>query len=165
MTLGLSIVLYGLALSIVLSALITGTLYVNPRLLLRSYPAAIKEKAGAQTASERRKTRIIGLFFMLFLIGFPAVSTWLLERSRGGDITFSDAFLNAFGILSVFNAVDWLVIDWLLFCTLTPKFLVIAGTEGMAEYKDYRFHFRGFAVGTILAAAASLAIAAAFALL
>ena len=164
MTLGWSIVLYGLILSAALSAVIVSTLYANPRLLLRSYPAAIKEKAGPQTVSERKMTRIIGLFFMLLLIGIPALSTWLLERSRGGDIAFPDAFLNAFGILSIFNLADWLVIDWLLFCTITPKFLVIPGTEGMAEYKHYRFHFRGFVTGTALAAAASLAIAAAFAL-
>gem|GEM_PF-308757 len=164
MTLGMSIALYGLALSIVLSAVIVGTLYVNPRLLLQSYPAGIQRAAGPKTAPERRRTRIIGAFFLLLLIGIPALSTWLLERSLGGDIAFPTAFLNAFGILTVFDAVDWLIIDWLLFCTVTPKFLVIEGTEGMAEYKDYFFHFRGFAAGTALAAAASLALAAAFAL-
>jgi len=164
-TLGLSIAVYGLVLSVALSAVIVGTLAANPRLLLRSYPAAIKQAAGPQTASERKKTRIIGLFFLILLIGVPAVSTWLLERSTGGDIGFAAAFLNVFGILTFFNAVDWLVIDWLLFCTVTPRFLVIAGTEGMREYKNYRFHFRGFVVGTALAAVASLVIAAVFALL
>jgi hypothetical protein len=161
----MSIVLYGLVLSVALSAVIVGTLYANPRLLLRSYPPAIKRRAGAQTASERKKTAIVGVFFLLLLIGIPAVSTRMLERAQGGDIAFSDAFLNAFGIMTFFNAVDWLVIDWLLFCALTPKFLVIEGTEGMAEYKDYRFHFRGFVVGTALAAAASLAMAGLFAFL
>lgn len=162
LTLGWSIVLYGLALSAVLSAIIVGTLYVNPRLLLQSYPADIQRAAEAKTAPERRQTRFIGAFFLLFLVGIPAVSTWLLERSHSGDIAFSTAFLNAFGIMSVFNAVDLLVIDWLLFCAVTPKFLVIEGTEGMAGYKDCLFHFRGFAVGTVLAAAASLILAAAF---
>jgi len=164
LTLGMSILLYGLALSIVLSAMIVGTLYANPRLLLQSYPEGIQRAAGAKTASEQRTTRIIGACFLLVLIGVPAVSTWLLERSLGGDIAFPTAFLNAFGIMTVFNAVDWLVIDWLLFCTVTPKFLVIEGTEGMAEYRNYRFHFRGFVVGTVLAAAASLALAAVFAI-
>jgi uncharacterized membrane protein YjjB (DUF3815 family) len=39
-----------------------------------------------------------------------------------------------------------------MFCTLTPKFLIIPGTAGMAGYKDYMFHFRGFIIGTILSA-------------
>lgn len=165
MNLGMSIAVYGLVLSVALSAVIVGTLAANPRLLLRSYPADIRRAAGAQTASEWKKTRIIGLFFLLLLIGIPAVSTGLLEQSRGGDLDFSTAFLNGFGILSFFNAVDWLLIDWLLFCTVTPRFLVIEGTEGMAGYKNYRFHFRGFVVGTVLAAIASLVIASVFAFL
>jgi len=162
MTLGLSIAIYGLILSAALSAIIAGTLYANPRLLLRSYPAGIKRAAGAQTDAEKKKTRIIGFIFLLILIGIPAVSTWLLERSQGGDIDFLTAFLNAFGILTVFNAVDLLLIDWLLFCTVTPRFLVIKGTEGMAEYKDYLFHLKGFVSGTVMAAAGSTALAAAF---
>lgn len=165
MTPGQSILLYGPVLSVALSAVIVGTLYCHPRLLLRSYPPAIKRRAGAQTAAERKKTAIVGLFFLPLLIGVPAVSTRLLERAQGGDIAFSDAFLNVFGIMTFFNAVDLLVIDGLLFCALTPKFLVIEGTEGMAEYKDFCFHFRGFVVGTLLTAAASLVMAGLFAFL
>jgi hypothetical protein len=163
-SLGWSIVVYGLVLSIALSAPIVGTLYANPRLLLRSYPPGIKRAAGPQTGAEKKKTRIVGFFFLLLLIGVPAVSTWLLERSRGGEIDYAEAFLNIFGILAVFNAVDLLLIDWLLFCAVTPRFLVIRGTEGMAEYKDYLFHLKGFAVGIMLAATAGAALAAVFAL-
>jgi hypothetical protein len=36
-----------------------------------------------------------------------------------------------------------------MFCTITPKFLVIPGTDGMAAYKDYGYHFRGFLIGTV----------------
>ncbi|CAG5092231.1 Putative uncharacterized protein [Thermobacillus xylanilyticus] len=165
MNLGMSIAVNGLVLSVSLTAVIVGTLAVEPRLLLRSYPADIRRAAGAQTAPERRTTRIFGLIFLLLLIGVPAVSTGLLERSRGGDMDFLTAFLNGIGILSCFNAVDLFLIDWLLFCTVTPRFLVIEGTEGMAGYKNYRFHFRGYIVGTMLAAIASLLIASVFVLL
>jgi len=51
-------------------------------------------------------------------------------------------------------------LDWLLFCTITPGFVVIPGSEGMEEYKDYWFHFRGFLKGTIFSIAAGLVIAA-----
>jgi hypothetical protein len=60
----------------------------------------------------------------------------------------------------VFNIVDWLLLDWLMFCTLTPRFLVIPGTEGMSAYKDYGFHFRGFLKGCVFSVLAGLVIAA-----
>ena len=56
---------------------------------------------------------------------------------------FGTAFLSAFVVLVVFNLVDRLILDWLVFCPLTPRFVVLPGTEGMAGYKDYRMHFRG----------------------
>jgi hypothetical protein len=47
----------------------------------------------------------------------------------------------------VFNIVDLLVIDWLIVCTITPRFLIVPGTAGFAGYKDYGHHARGFVVG------------------
>ena len=46
-----------------------------------------------------------------------------------------------------------------MFCTITPKFVVIPGTEGMSGYKDYGFHFRGFIIGTLLSAISAVVIA------
>ena len=43
--------------------------------------------------------------------------------------------------------------------TITPRFVVIPGTEGMEAYKDYAYHFRASMVGTILSVAAGLVIA------
>jgi len=81
---GLSIAAGGLVLSVALSAIIPGTLRANPRLLLRSYPPGIRRAAGEQTETERTKTRIIGAFFLLVLLGVPAVCTWMFERALGG---------------------------------------------------------------------------------
>ena len=39
------------------------------------------------------------------------------------------------------------MLDWLLFCTVQPRMMVLPGTEGMAGYRDYRFHFIGFLKG------------------
>ncbi len=44
--------------------------------------------------------------------------------------------------------------------TLTPSFVVIPGTEGMASYKDYMHHLRGFLIGTLLSTALGLLMAA-----
>ena len=57
-------------------------------------------------------------------------------------------------MLSVFNVVDLLVLDWPL-VAIVPGFMVLPGTEGSAGYKDYWFHFRGFLIGTVLILVAS----------
>jgi hypothetical protein len=62
-------------------------------------------------------------------------------------------------LLLVLQAVDLVVLDWLVFVTLQPRFVVLPGTEGMAGYRDLRFHVRGFARASV----ASLVIAAVFA--
>ncbi len=59
----------------------------------------------------------------------------------------------------IFNLVDLVILDWLIFVTLQPKFTVLPGTEGLAGYKDYAFHFKAFLRGTVLCFLASLVIA------
>jgi len=83
-------------------------------------------------------------------------------RANGGGIPFRTAFVHLFVMLSVFNVVDLLLIDWPL-VAIRPRFMVLPGTEGSAGYKDYWFHFRGFLVGIVLVFVASGVIAAAIA--
>lgn len=73
---------------------------------------------------------------------------------------FIDTFLHSFGILMIFNLVDLLIIDWLIFCWITPRFVVIPSTEGMKGYKDYKIHLRGAMIGTPFLIIVSLFIAA-----
>jgi hypothetical protein len=40
------------------------------------------------------------------------------------------------------HVIDLVVFDWLVFCTLQPRFVVLPGTEGMPEYRDYLFHLK-----------------------
>jgi hypothetical protein len=92
----------------------------------------------------------------LLLLG-SFFSTLALEAH--GETRFWALWLNAAGVMFVFNVVDWLILDWFMFCTLTPRFVVIPGSEGMAEYKDYWFHFRGFLHGTVYSNLMGLVIA------
>ena len=74
-------------------------------------------------------------------------------------VSFFQLFLNAFGVVFIFNLVDLLLLDWAIFCYITPAFVVIPGTEGHSAYKDYGFHFRASMIGTILSVVAGLVIA------
>ncbi|SCC37367.1 Uncharacterized protein BC05F1_03095 [Bacillus wiedmannii] len=59
----------------------------------------------------------------------------------------------------IFNLVDLFIIDWLIFCWITPEFVVIPSTEGMKGYKNYKFHLRGAIIGTKFFAIVSLFLA------
>ena len=98
-----------------------------------------------------------GLPVWVFLLGCPTLAALSVKAANEN---FLEIFLAAFGVLFLSNLIDWLILDWLIFCTITPKFVVLPGTEGMAGYKNYGMHFRGFLIGTVLAVVIGLIIAA-----
>lgn len=141
-------------------ALILASLWRNPRLWLQDFPEDIRRLVPAKTAQEKRESLVWGIPFLAMLVGVPATSCVLLARSAAGSGSFVSLFANAFAILLLFNLFDLVVIDWLIVCGLTPRFLVVPGTEGSAGYKDYRHHFRAFLIGTAGSAAIAVVVAA-----
>lgn len=151
------ILIDGGILSLLASIWLMLTLRFNARIFLHDYPPAIQEKVLPKTVAEKRLTYVFGIPFMLLLIAGSFFSTVTLKAHE--DVQFWALWLNAAGIMFVFNVVDWLVLDWLIFCTIIPNFVVIPGSEGMAAYKDYGFHFRGFLHGIVFSAIGGLIIA------
>lgn len=128
----------------------------NPRLMLQDYPPAIQELVPPKTEVEKRLSLWLGMPFLLALLILPFVFTFRL-----GENSFFGLFLHAFGMVWAFNLWDWLVLDWLFFCTITPQQFIIPGSEGHPAYKDYAFHFRGFLIGTGFSLGLGLIVAAA----
>jgi len=153
------IIFDGTLLSIIASLLILVSLRINPRMWLQDYPQDIQDKVPSKTEREKRQSLIVGIPFMVVLAVVPFISTLALNRQGGGNASFLHLFVNAFGVVFVFNLIDLLLLDWLMFCTITPKFLVIPGTEGLAGYKDYYYHFKASIIGTLLSIVAGLVIA------
>jgi hypothetical protein len=147
----------GAILSLFASLCLVLALRVNPRIFLHDYPAKIQEKVPKKTKAERRLTYVFGIPIMLLLLLGSFFSTLALKAQ--GSVQFWALWLNASGVVYVFNIVDWLILDWLMFCTFTPHFVVIPGSEGMADCKDYGFHFRGFLHGTVYSGLGGLIIA------
>ena len=153
------ILLYGLLLSVLFAAMILAMALVNPRFMLQDYPKDIQAAVPPKTAAEKRQTLYWGLPIWVFLLGCPSLAALSVKAANGG---FLELFVAAFGVLFLSNLVDWLILDWLIFCTITPTFVVLPGTEGMAGYKNYRMHFGGFLIGTVLAILIGLIISAIF---
>ena len=142
---------------VALPAVLLGIGLRNPRLMLQDYPKDVQAAVPPKTEAEQRETVWWAVPFLTLLFGLPLAAA-VLARRQVPDLTFAGGFANAFIVLLAFNAFDWLVIDWLVFCTFTPRFAVLPGTEGMAGYRDYGLHFRGFLIGFGISVAASVAI-------
>lgn len=152
------IILDGVILSVIASLFILVTLRINSRIWLHDYPQDIQARVHPKTERERRLSSILGVLFLILLFAVPFVSTLALKSQNSGEISWFLLAVNAFGVVFVFNLVDWLVLDWLMFCAITPSFVVIPGSEDAKAYKDYWFHFRGFLKGTVISAVAGLVI-------
>jgi len=150
------ILIDGAILSVIASVILLLILRFNPRILLNDYPKDVQAASAPKTPAEKKWTLLVGIPYLLVLLLVPFFSTLSLKQQNGAFVAL---FLNAFGVAFIFNLVDWLLLDWLLFCTITPKFVVLPGTEGMAGYKDYAPHFRGFLIGTLLSAVTGAVIA------
>ena len=128
----------------------------NPRLMLQDYPLSIRFAVPQKTKKEKRQTFLYGMPFLLILIGYPlAAGTYFAIKNSWN---YWDSFSFTWGLSLFFNAYDLVILDWLIICTITPKMVVIPGTEGNRGYKDYKFHFVGFLKGVLITGAISLLI-------
>jgi hypothetical protein len=139
-------IISGLVLSLVLTILsvIGGAVALD--MFVGDYPPDIRQKYGHMSprAARLRPYFAALLFLPVFII--PIVGLFHL-RTEIGSVPFMPAFAFAGITLLVFNLFDLLILDWLFFCTIQPRSMVLPGTEGMAGYRDYRFHFIGFQKG------------------
>ena len=108
------------------------------------YSEAIRAKVPPQTREERRLAMIIGIPWMIFTFGFPIFSTHILKSKLGGEMPFWTAFLNVFVLALLATLGDLVILDWLIVNTITPKFVIIPGTE-KADYQDFSHHYRAHA--------------------
>jgi hypothetical protein len=152
-----STAVFALVAMVAISALLVAIGLRNPRVMLQDYPKDVQAAVPPKTVAERRETVWWGTALIVALFA-PALAAAVAAQLQASDRSFAGGFLNALVVLLAFNLFDWLVLDWIMFCTVTPRFVVLPGTEGMAGYRDYGMHFRGFLLGLALSVAASAAI-------
>jgi hypothetical protein len=165
--LNLSKILFdGFLFTIIGSAIVLGMMRYNPRLFLNKgdLPSDILAAVPPKTQQEKRLAVILGMPFIIAIVAVPFIST-LQFLQQAGEVSFFQLFIHAFGVLMIFNVFDLVVLDLLLFCTITPRFMVVPGTEGLAGYKDKGFHLRQHAKSIPFMALAGLVIAAVVSLL
>ena len=152
--------LYGVILSGVLFPLILGLVRINPEIMLKDYPPDIQAKYGPMSERSKRQRIPVAIIVIVILLGIVTLSFQGVSTGPQGDLPFFTTFLHLFVMFSVFNLLDWLVLDWLIVVTIRPGFIILPGTEGLAGYEDYGFHFRGFLIGMVITLVTSILVAA-----
>jgi len=140
----------------------TAAIFVLARIDLamwvNDYPPDIRERFGPMSAESRRRGLVLGVPVMVLGLAIAVVGT-LRVGGAGEPLGFGALFLHMFVVMTVFNIVDLIVLDWLVFVRLRPRFLVLPGTEDCAGYDDDVFHFVAFLKGTVLITVLSAIVA------
>ena len=120
--------------------------------LLHDYPDDIKETATLPEPTDKQKRQAKLSCGIICLVIFGSLLAFGLTRFAAAQTSFLTVLIYVFIIGMMWNAIDLLVMDWILVCSITPKIVVIEGTEGCKGYKDYMFHFKGFLIGCVYTA-------------
>jgi len=113
------------------------------------FPQATKNKVQPQTSNEKKLAVVVALPWFLFTLGFPVYSTLCLKAKLSNEISFWTAFINFVVLFGLATVGDLVILDWLIISKLTPKFVIMPGSE-KEDYKDFSHHYKGHAKATIL---------------
>ena len=136
----------GTMMNVLLTILIYGSIYVNPLMWISDYPPDIQAAVDSVNVPVGQRFVVVVLSLCI-VVGVPLYSNAKLRRQNNGELSFLEAFIHSALLLFYFATWDLLVLDWLIFVTIQPDFIVIPGTEGLAGYKDYWFHFEASFLG------------------
>ena len=130
----------GTLVSVLLTIITFGAIYVNPMILVDSYTPDVRAAVGEVDVPA---FQLIVFYVLSFgaVAGVILYSNARLRREKGGNLSFWTASAHSALLMFFFAVWDLLIMDWLIFVTIQPDFAVIPGTEGFAGYKDYWFHF------------------------
>jgi len=131
----------GLLLGAGFTLVAVGSLWLDARIWIEDYPADIQAAAGAAGEAPLPLRLATAVVLFSFLLGGIFYSNWLTSREHGWAPGFKSVFLHTLALSWVVNLVDVAVVDWLVFVTIQPAFVVLEGTRGLAGYSDYWFHF------------------------
>ena len=148
----ISALICGLIWSVMWSVYVFLILKYYPFSMLHDYPKDIQAAAAIDKPSEEQEkaAKRFGAVGSLIILG--TLLAFGLLRFHSEQVSFLQVLEYLFIVAMTWNVADLLVMDWLIVCTITPKWVVIRGTEGCKGYKDYLFHFKGFLIGCVYTA-------------
>lgn len=130
-----------------------------PWMMLHDYPKDIQEASTLPepTSDQRKSAKRFGLIGSLVIFG--TIIAFGLIYFAGVSVSYLRVLAFILIIAMVWNTVDLVIMDWLIICTITAKWVIIEGTEDCKGYKDYFYHFKAFLIGCVYSTIMSLVIA------
>lgn len=122
----------------------------DPMSMIGDYPPEIRKKCedlGLVEAGKKRFSKKEIIRKIIGMIVFGIIFALILSKVNKAD-TFWKGFIDSYIIWLAIDWFDALIIDCLWFCH--SKKVIIKGTEGMKEYKDYLFHVKQSCIGMLL---------------
>lgn len=134
----------GALITLLFALYLLGIIRFVPRLFLskKNVPGDILAAVPPRTPREKKLSLLVGLPLVALMFILPVWSAVSFKSQASGPVSFGTLYLHILLIVMMFNLFDLVVLDWFLLNTLTPRFLVYPGTEGLAGYKDKMFHLR-----------------------
>lgn len=127
-----------------------GITYFKPLSMIHDYPAAIQNKVkelGLITDEQKEYSKTDIIRKLIAIIIFGLILAFTVYEFNGAD-TFIKGFGYSYLLWNIVNWWDAIFVDCIWFCH--SKKVIIPGTEGMKEYKDYLFHIKGSLKGMLL---------------
>jgi len=148
--------LWGLAYATTMSVTFAALLFWDPEIWLGDYPPDVRERFGEPSSRAQRRKRLVRIPVLALLLAFPCLALLTWAELSPAPLGFVEAFTVPFVVVQVFNLVDLVILDWLLFVRIRPRRLVLPGTADCAGYDDDAFH----AVASLKGLVASIPICA-----
>ena len=104
------------------------------------FPEDIQQHMPPATPEDQRRGWLFGGIYLLTLLGTLVYSTLLFLQHHGGN--FRLGFAVALTMEVMMLLIDLFIIDWLIICTLRPRWIIPPGTEDCAGWRDYGFQVK-----------------------
>ena len=104
------------------------------------FPEDIQQHMPPATPEDRRRGWLFGGIYLLTLLGTLVYSTLLFLQHHGGNFRLGFAVALIMEVMMLL--IDLFIIDWLIICTLRPRWIIPPGTEDCAGWRDYGFHVK-----------------------
>ena len=114
--------------------------------------ATSRHPAHAQSRAKKRAILFAATAFAI-LFAFAIAATLLAYTGRSAS--FATVFCHLWLMGMAWNAVDLLLVDGLLICTLASPLFILPNTAHCAGRRGFRFHLIGFLKGCVAMSAIS----------
>lgn len=149
--------IHGLIWSFMWGSMSAFIIFKWPYMVLHDYPKELQGIIELAEFTNKKSAYIfetIAMFLIIAFIFFSGIYTY-----HENLVSYWTIFFHIFIVCMCWNIFDLIIMDWFIFCTWQPKFIVLPGSEGNKGYKNYRFHFVGFLKGSIISSITSIFIA------